>query len=108
MWSQAADIYRGKFAAISCVSWFLQNLSKAKQTSINFPSNGVRSTLIIIVGVSCALYSFIIYAVSEVDGVLCISVPSSRDVDTEFVYRLIVVRLHVTSTYPWLSKGLQK
>ena len=27
------------------ISWFLQNLSKAKQTSTNFPSNGVRSTL---------------------------------------------------------------
>ena len=57
---------------------------------------------------TCALYSFIIYAVSEVDDVKCISVPSSRDVDSEFVYLLIVVRLHVTSTYPWLSKGLQK
>ena len=51
---------------------------------------------------------YIIYAVSEVDDVMCISVPSSRDVDSEFVYRLIVVRMRVTSTYPRLSKGLLK
>ena len=31
-------------------------------------------------------------AVTEVDDVMCISVPPSRDVKSEFVYRLIMVR----------------